>query len=237
VRILIAAQGQWGWRIVDHLKRTAPSDWQIRVWQGPTALPLVIDEPDEFLPRTLPQADLLIVLTESAGLTDLAPDLAQMCSAQAVIIPVDKRAWAPPGLLRQVRGRLSAMNIGSAAPMPFCSLAPTKSQHPLIQEFAGRYGRPKLVCDMVDHRVARCEIARETPCGNTRYIVERLPGISIDSAAEQAGLLHHYYPCWGGMGVDPVQGSHTLLHIAATIAQKSVQQALRDAKNRKEEGS
>jgi hypothetical protein len=110
--------------------------------------------------------------------------------------------------------------------MPFCSLAPRKGQHPFIQAFAQRYGRPELACTISDGRVSGCEILRETPCGNTRYIVEHLVDVPVAEAVEQAGLLHHYYPCWGGMEVDPVRGSHTLLHIAATMAQRSVERTL-----------
>lgn len=74
--------------------------------------------------------------------------------------------------------------------------------------------------------VVSCQVARETPCGNTRYIVDHLTPVAADKAAEQAGLLHHYYPCWGGMDSDPVTGEHTLLHIAAVMAQKSVARAV-----------
>jgi hypothetical protein len=123
---------------------------------------------------------------------------------------------------------LAALSIAYAMPMPFCSLVPRPEQHALIRCFAQRYGRPELVCTVENGFVTSCEIKRETPCGNTRYIVERLADLSADKAAEQAGLLHHYYPCWGGMSVDPVQGTHTLLHIAAAIAQKSVERALKD---------
>ena len=68
---------------------------------------------------------------------------------------------------------------------------------------------------------------REAPCGNTRYIAERLVGVPVGEAAERAGLLHHYYPCWGGMGVDPVHGTHTLLHVAAKMAQQAVERSLK----------
>ena len=108
MRILLATQGQWGRRIADHLRDSAPPDWQIATWQGPTALPLIVDDPDEFLPPTLEQAELLVVLPESAGWTDLAPDLAQRCAAQAVLLGLDKRPWAPRGLVRQVRQLLAA---------------------------------------------------------------------------------------------------------------------------------
>lgn len=227
MRVLVITQGKWGHRIADHLRETAPSEWQIVSWQGPTTLPAVLDDPETYLPEALPQADLLLVLTESAGMTDLVPELAQLCGAEAVIVPVDRRSWAPPGLVRQVERRLDIMGLGSVFPMPFCSLAPRKTLHPLVVEFARRYGRPELACEVENGSLSLCEVGRETPCGNTRYIAARLGGVSVGKAAQQAGLLHHYYPCWGGMGGDPVQGTHTLLHIAATMVQKSVERALK----------
>ena len=66
MRILVAIQGQWGRRIADHLRASAPPDWQVTVWQGPTALPIIVDDPEEFVPDRLPPAELLIVLPESA---------------------------------------------------------------------------------------------------------------------------------------------------------------------------
>jgi hypothetical protein len=230
VRILAVTQGTWGQRIINHLGKSAPSEWVIVTWRGPTGLPVVLDEPEALLPDALPKSDVLLVLTESAGMTDLTPDIAQLCGAQAVIVPVDRRVWAPPGLLRQVKQRLAAMGIDGVFPMPFCSLSPTKKQHPLIQAFAQRFGRPELTCEVQEGRVVACDIVRETPCGNTRYIVEHLIGTSVEESVERAGLLHHYYPCWGGMDVDPVLGEHSLLHIAATMAQKSVEKALKHEK-------
>jgi len=253
-------QGQWGRRIADHLGSSAPPDWQIAVWQGPTALPHIVDEPEEFLPDRLEPADLLVVLPESAGLTDLTPDLALRCGAQAVLLGIDKRPWAPRGLVRQVRQRLAQADIACAAPIPFCSLAPSARQHPLIRAFAERFGRPELSCNIQNGSekpgyITACQIIRETPCGNTRYIVRHMPGTPRDQAVEQAGLLHHYYPCWGGMETDPVQSAggqtvpikhqggsstpdhsppdhsppdHSPLHIAATLAQKSVARAIQN---------
>ena len=229
----------WGQRIAAHLQVSAPKTWQIArapEWSalartaalgpGSSILSLMLDEPEDLLPEYLPPADLLLVLTESILMTDLVADLAELCGAQAVIVPVDKRSWAPPGLVRQVQGRLEAKSISSAWPMPFCALAPNVGQHPLIHEFASRYGRPELICTTKDGEISTCKIVREAPCGNTRYIVDRLAGVQTTQAAEQCGLLHHYYPCWGGMETDPVHGTHTLLHIAATIAKKSVERAL-----------
>jgi hypothetical protein len=171
------------------------------------------------------------------------------------LLGIDKRPWAPRGLVRQVRQRLERAGIDCAAPIPFCSLAPSPRQHALIQAFAKRYGRPELRCTIhgrfPNARIEACHIIRETPCGNTRYIVQHLPGTPIEQAEEQAGLLHHYYPCWGGMAGDPVQSAgnqgthpgrqgnskhtdHSPLHIAATMAQKSVARAIPNMESEKE---
>ena len=227
MRLLIVWQGEWGQRIADHLDRSAPQEWTLTTWRGPAALPLVIDDPDEFLPEALPETDLLLVLTESAGLTDLVPDMATLCRAEAVIVALDRRSAGGPGLRRQVRQRLQALGVDSTFPMPFCSLVPSTEQHPRIADFARCFGRPELTIKMVEGRIQSCEIVRGTPCGNTSYVAEHLAGVRQEDAIEQAGLLHHYYPCWGGMEADPVSGEHTLLHIAATLAQKAVARTLK----------
>ena len=236
MRIQIITQGEWGERIAAHLAETAPRDWWLSTWRGPAALPAVLDEPELYLPEALPQADLLLVLTESAGMTDLSPDIAALCRAQAAIVAVDRRAAAPAGLRRQAERRLEAMGVGHAFPMPFCSLAPSARQHPLVRAFAERYGRPEVTCTAEDGHIAACQVVRETPCGNTRYIAQRLPGTPVGQAAERGGLLHHYYPCWGGMAVDPVHGSHTLLHIAAKMAQQAVERSLKTQGIRAKDG-
>ena len=232
--------GQWGQRISAHLQASAPQDWQIiqppewtalaHIAPGAAALSIMLEEPEDLLPDRLPAADLLLVLTENTVMTDLVPDLAALCHAQAAIVAIDRRSCAPPGLVGQVQRRLRAMGVKSAWPMPFCALSPSPGQHPLIREFAQRYGRPELRCAVQENKIASCQIVREAPCGNTRYIVSHLIGVETDQAAEQCGLLHHYYPCWGGMETDPVHGTHTLLHIAATMAQKSIQRALDPAR-------
>jgi hypothetical protein len=231
--------GQWAQRIATYLHSNAPPDWQLIDWpqwpaaartgQGLNILTIMLDEPEDILPKDVPQAELLLVLTESAGMTDLVPDLAERCGAQAVIVPIDRRSWAPQGLIRQVRRRLEAMNVDSVWPMPFCTLAPNSGQHPLIQKFAREYGRPEFICEVRDNTLVSCQATRETPCGNTHYIVGQLAGVEVDKAVEQCGLFHHYYPCWGGMETDPVHNTHTLLHIAATIAQNAIKRALKDS--------
>jgi hypothetical protein len=52
---------------VSNLRAEAP-DWEINAWSAPPAIPLVVDEPADFLPHTFPEADLVLALGDTPGL-------------------------------------------------------------------------------------------------------------------------------------------------------------------------
>ena len=157
MRICAATQGEYGQRIVANIREHGPQDWEMLVWEAPRLLPIVVDDPEEFLPESPPQVDLILSLVENRSASELIPDLAVATGAQAVIAPVDNRAWLPRGMMRQVGHRLASKSISSAFPVPFCSLEVQPGQHPLIQEFATHFGRPKLDIEVVSGRITRVD--------------------------------------------------------------------------------
>jgi hypothetical protein len=52
-------------------------------------------------------------------------------------------------------------------------------------------------------------------------VAERLVGIDVDEAGEQAGLLHHHYPCLASMGIDSDYGD-TLMHVSGNVLKDNV---------------
>ena len=111
MRILAIVSGEYGNRHVANLRLRGPSTWTIESWQAPGTFPLVIDYPEDYLPASLPPADLLLSFAEHKGVAELLPDIARMTGAQAVIAPVDSEAWLPRGLARQLRGWLETMGV------------------------------------------------------------------------------------------------------------------------------
>ncbi len=225
MRITAAIQGEYGQRIVDHIKERGPQDWEVLVWEAPRFLPIIVDDPEEFLPEDPPQADLILSLVENRSASELIPDLAVVVGAQAVIAPVDNRAWLPPGMMRQIGHRLAAASISSAFPVPFCSLEVEPGQHPLIQEFATYFGRPKLEIEVESDRIARVGILCEAPCGSTRLVAQRLIGVPIEDAEEQAGLAHHHHPCLASMTMDD-EFEDTLMHRSGLMTKLAVHEPL-----------
>jgi hypothetical protein len=222
MRMLIAIQGYYGERMVGNIKQHAPANWKVNRITLPAGLPAIIDDTDEFLPGELPAADLLISLGEHPGVAQMIPDMVKRSGAKAVIAPADNRAWLPIGLARQIQRKLESMGVDMVYPVPFCALTENDSQNPNIQECARHFGRPDVDIEFYEddrHRVGKVTVKREAPCGSTRFVADRLVGVWFREATEQAGLLHHQFPCMATMAMDR-EFEDTLMHRAGNIINK-----------------
>jgi hypothetical protein len=187
MRILAIISGEYGQRHVDNIREHAPADWAIDTWQAPAILPPMIDYPEDYVPDTLPPADLVLSFGEHRGIAELIPDVARVTGARAVIAAIDNEAWLPRGLARQLRGWLEDIEVACVTPKPLCSLTEThyrigRGRHqqieyddPLIAEFAGRFGQPELriSVDPDTREISGAEVQRDAVCGCARYVAER----------------------------------------------------------------
>ena len=233
MRILAIISGEYGQRHVDNIRAHGPSDWTVEVWRAPAVLPPVIDYPEDHLPGEFPPADLILSFAEHRGVAELLPDIVKMTGARAVIAAVDSEAWLPRGLARQLRGWLQDSDVACATPKPLCSLTDMhysiarrkriEYDDPLIAEFARHFGRPNLRISVDPHRrrITSAEVKRDAVCGCARHVAQRLLGVSADDAEQEAGLLHHHYPCLASMGKD-VDYNDTLMHISGNILKDNV---------------
>jgi hypothetical protein len=245
MRILAIILGEYGQRHVDNLRAHGPTGWRIEVWQAPTALPPIVDYPEDFLPDDLPPADLILSFAEHKGVAELLPEIARMTGAQAVIAPVDSEAWLPRGLARQLCGWLADVHhpadnghprdrgVACVTPKPLCSLTEThygvgrrqqiEYDNALIAEFARHFGRPELRIgvDPQTRTIVSADVVRDAVCGCARHVAQGLIGVSVDDAEQQAGLLHHHYPCLASMGIDTAFGD-TLMHVSGNLLKENV---------------
>jgi hypothetical protein len=233
LQILAIINGDYGQRHVDNIRLHGPSSWTVEVWQAPRVLPQVMDYPEDYLPKSLPPADLVLSFGEHKGIAELIPEVARMNGAKAVIAGVDNEAALPRGLARQLRGWLERMDVYCVTPKPLCSLTETEYsltrretvtyEQPLIAEFAKYFGRPelKLTVEAVTGLITGVEVRRDAVCGCARYTAKHLVGISADDAEQEAGLLHHHYPCLAAMGIDSDFGD-TLMHVSGNILRDAV---------------
>ena len=233
MRILAIVNSDYGRRHVENIRKHAPKEWTLEVWEAARAYPQVIDYPEDYLPASLPPTDLILQFGEHKGLAEMLPDIAQMTGAKAVIAAIDNEAALPRGLARQLHGWLERMDVACVTPKPLCSLTETHYwlsrrekvayEDPLIREFAHHFGMPefKITVDPQTRTLLFAEVVRDTVCGCARYVAEHLAGVSADDAEEQAGMLHHHYPCWAVMGV-VLDYDDTLMHVSGNIMRDAV---------------
>ena len=230
MNILFVVQGPYGERIVNNIKTRGPRDWRIASIFVPMNLPLLIDDPEDFLPQDLPKSDLVVFLSESAAASQLIPDVARMADAAGVVAPVDHASWLPLGLQGQVKQALDKMGIGCAFPKNFCTLTRTTYgyrdsavpyESEVVSTFATYFGRPKLKVH-VDPRaktIRAIEVKRCSPCGSTVHTVEKIIGLSVDEAIPKAGLICMQYPCLASMQMERIDKGlyNTLMHLSGQI--------------------
>jgi hypothetical protein len=229
MRILVAIQGHYGQRIADNIRKYGPADWKVYSYTLPQDLPAVIDDADQFLPKELPAADLLISLGEHPGVAQMIPDMAKKSGAKAVIAPADNRVWLPPGLAKQIKRKLESMGVDMVYPVPFCTLTEKDSQNQYIREFAKYFGRLEVDIELDKDRIKRVAVIRGAPCGCSPYVADGLAGVWERDAVEKAGLLHHQYPCLSTMVMDQ-EFEDTLMHRAGLMTKLAVDQAIKGVK-------
>ena len=229
MRILIAIQGNYGQRIADNIRKYGPADWKVHSYTFPQDLPAIIDDADEFLPKELPAADLLISLGEHPGVAQMIPDMLKKSGAKAVIAPADNRVWLPAGLARQIKRKLESMGVEMVYPVPFCTLTEKDSQNKHIREFAKYFGRPEVEIELDRDRIKRVVFINGAPCGCSPYVADGLVGLWERDAVEKAGLLHHQYPCLATMVMDQ-EFEDTLMHRAGLMTKLAVEKAIKGVK-------
>ncbi len=207
MQILALVSGEFGKRNVRNIQAFAPEDWVINTWQTPPALPPMIDYPEDHLPDSFPESDLILSFAELKGVAELLPEIARLSKARAVIVAVNNETWLPLGLARQLRDWLADMNVACATPRPLCSLTESdygvtrqdriKFESPEIAAFAKYFGRPdlKIVVDEKNQTIMSAEVIRDAVCGNTRHVAGQIIGLSVEEVVYKAGLLHKHFPC------------------------------------------
>lgn len=243
MRILAVTQGQWGDRMVDNIQTNGPLEWSVERFRPPRFLPAIVDDPDEFLPEELPQADLVLYLGENPHAAQLIPAIARRCGAKAVLAPIDNSAWLPTGLKNQLKRELAEKGVASVFPKPFCSLAPGRCGYrrsaeayddETVAAFAQHFGMPqfKISVDPESKTITNVDVVRDSACGSARFVAQKLVGISADSAEYEAGLFHHHYPCLASMQKEWLDDAleDTLMHASGFILQEEVERHVKPFK-------
>ena len=221
VCVLTMKDDVYGRRIIENICKRGFAHWihWVHEFEPPPAD--LLDNPEKYLPKNMPECDLILSLGLPSDLQYTLPIIAKKTKAKAVIAPIDNPNWIRPGLRGQIQRELAEVGVASAFPKPFCSLEETGNLH--IDTFTEHFGRPRLEIETSRGVISGVQVKRGAPCGSTWFIAERLIGLetSQQRVRGEVAKAHHAYPCLASMIIDPELGD-TILHKSQYIIREAV---------------
>ncbi len=208
LQIYILTSGKYGSRIINNIAQRGMASSIVGIHEVPEDLPEFIDDVDEFIPKNLPEANLILSIGLYGDINMIIPDVARKTGVKSIIVPIHDPKQIPLGLQNEIENELKDEKI--VFPKPFCTLEPVGDKY--IDEFVETFGKPELEIES-DGFIKNITVKRGAPCGSTWFVAEKLINIPVEEAEFEAGGRYHNYPCLASMSVDPLIGD-TLLHIA-----------------------
>jgi hypothetical protein len=218
--------GQYARFVRDHLGRAGRQP--VAEHLLPAELPLIVDDPDDFLPDGIGQGSIAIAINIHQDLLVELPAALAGTTAKALIAPIESAEWIRPGLVNQVTRECRRYGLESAFPKPFCALNPAGV---VLKQFCEEYrvGRPQLALKVENGAVTKATVVRGSPCGLTDWVAERLVGHLADDHLEQkAAELLHLRPCLATQVMDPQLGD-TVMHESIRLMEAAARRGLRAA--------
>ncbi|MDH5481815.1 MAG: DUF166 family protein [Candidatus Bathyarchaeota archaeon] len=201
-------------------------------------LPAFIDNPEKYMPKKIPKADLCVSSGLHKDLLLELPHHMQKVGMKGLIVPIEDFNEVPSGLRKQIEEKCRELGLENAFPKPFCSLEPAKDK-PTISRLVTelKIGRPSL--ELSTARRGKREVIessivkRSAPCGSTWYVAKKLIGVKTEKEIlyDAIAKAHHSYPCTATMNVDP-EAKEPILHIAGYIIREEVEKTLRKVQTR-----
>lgn len=220
LKIFILSSGKYGSRIVNNIAQMGLASSIVGIHEVEGNLPEFIDDIDEYIPKNLPEANLILSIGLYGDINMIIPIIARKTGAKSIIVPIHDPKQIPMGLQKEIESSLDDEKI--IFPKPFCTLEPVGDKH--IDEFAEIFGKPELEID-ADDFIKNIKVKRGAPCGSTWFVAEKLINIPTGEAEFEAGGKYHNYPCLASMSIDPLIGD-TLMHIAGYKIKESVKKEL-----------
>ena len=193
--------------------------------------PAFLDDPDEFLPESMPQnTDIVIAINIHQDILSALPEFLDRHKIPSLMVPIENGDWVPMGLQKQVEEDLNEYKIQSAFPRPYCSLKP--NGQPIIDEFISYFkmGYPIVDITVTNGKIANGIVQRTSPCGCMFYLNRELIRYNspVDVVLKEViSKGHHSYPCNANMSTD-IALNEAPLHIAGYIHREVVYKGIQE---------
>lgn len=212
MKIAFFQKGGKGEHILEGLK-VHGKGINIEVFSVTEDLPLIIDDPEEFITEDF-EADLVL---DYLYHNDLSEHLAGVAKEKNIPMIV-------PG--RNIEGAIT--------PRTCCTFSiesvPEDERTPALVEYSKQFGIPDMEVTLAqDGKVLEVLVIRGAPCGSTWDAAEEVIGLHLEEALPRFGLSVQHH-CHAPTGYDAVLSKKAPLHLAADAQGDVFKDAVRKGK-------
>jgi len=181
LRVAIATDGPYGERAYENISKKF--DCKFIELEHPSSTLLEDIEIPEDTIRQLKAADLIITYV-------IHPDL----TLELVERLHDKVSWIIVGIWKGKGFKNQLERFRNVkCPEIMCDLEENGNQ--VFDEFASKFGRPKVKIKYENNKITDIKVLRSSPCGSTFFVADEVIGESIEDLPVKAGLKLQHYPC------------------------------------------
>ncbi len=201
-RISIIQQGMDGETKVRWLSEHKAGFEIVQVMKLPAVLPVVIDEPEQYLAE-IRDTDLVMTFVTQA---DILEEIARWCKEHDVVLVASGQ---------KLSGR------GVFCPPICCALV----ANDVLGPYAKLYGAPVLKAKAEGGVLKEIHVKRGAPCGATWLAAKKVIGMAVEEGITRFGLEVQFNCTANPAGWDPLWGSSPV-HTAAKVHSKALEHAL-----------
>ena len=166
----------------------------------PSHLPAILEDPEEYLPHSVPEHDIVIVIGVNEEI--LISFFRKYTSAKGVIIPIERSDWISPHAMKEITGILKHTDKEISFPKPFCSFNPPKG---ILHDFRKKFkiGKPEILFTVKENKIIDTNVLVSAPCGATYFSARGLQDKNVDDNLEYiVDNRISCFPCTADTAVD-----------------------------------
>jgi thymidylate synthase len=157
----------------------------------PSTLPAILEDPETFLPDTIPEHDILIPISVNEEI--LISFIHKFPVSKGIIVPIESSTWISPYGIEEITKKCEKYNIEIAFPKPFCSFLPEKG---ILLKFYNKFkiGKPEIKFIKNNKGFSEFKVLKSAPCGATYYTVSCLN--KADSSDDPIFIIEKSLSCY-----------------------------------------
>lgn len=204
-KILVLQQKNKGESKIAGIRKYGQNRFELEVISIDDALPPVIEDASEYLPKEI-DADLVLdFLTHP----DLSMDLADMCREKRIPVVASGKK----------------INNKWVYTPPICCALSKKAEAGMYKAV---FGSPEFEVAVSDGRVASVRVLRGAPCGASWRAAKKIEGLPVEEAVVRLGLETQFFCTADPAGWDPIWGKSPV-HLAGEIHARALEKAIEKA--------